>query len=202
MTLSLMILLGYILGSIPFGLILTKFMTGIDVRTIGSGNIGATNVLRSGHILLAVLTFILDALKGSLAVLIYRFTTTVPTTENELIIAAAAVLGHLYPLFLYFRGGKGVATSAGCLFVVAPLVGVTAIALWVITIFLTQRSALAALIATVLLPFYAYFLSGFSLMVWSCAISSLVIYKHKDNINRLCQGTESRIDFSTPKNPL
>ena len=202
MTLSLMILLGYILGSIPFGLILTKFMTGIDVRTIGSGNIGATNVLRSGHILLAVLTFILDALKGSLAVLIYRFNATVPTTENELIIAAAAVLGHLYPLFLYFRGGKGVATSAGCLLVVAPLVGITAIALWVITIFLTRRSALAALIATILLPFYAYFLSGFSLMVWSFAISSLVIYKHKDNISRLCQGTESRIDFSTPKNPL
>ena len=192
MTLSLMILLGYILGSIPFGLILTKFMTGIDVRTIGSGNIGATNVLRSGHILLAVLTFILDALKGTLAVLIYRFNATVPTTENELIIAAAAVLGHLYPLFLYFRGGKGVATSAGCLLVVAPLV---------ITIFLTRRSALAALIATVLLPFYAYFLSGFSLMVWSFAISSLVIYKHKDNISRLCQGTESRIDLFTQKNP-
>jgi glycerol-3-phosphate acyltransferase PlsY len=84
---------------------------------------------------------------------------------------------------------------------VAPLVGITAIALWVITIFLTRRSALAALIATVLLPFYAYFLSGFSLMVWSFAISSLVIYKHKDNISRLCQGTESRIDLFTQKNP-
>lgn len=201
MTLSLMILLAYILGSIPFGLILTKFVTGIDVRTMGSGNIGATNVLRSGHILLAVLTFVLDALKGSLAILIYCFNATIPNIENELIIAAAAVLGHLYPLFLYFRGGKGVATTAGCLFVLAPFVAVTATVLWLATIFLTRKSALAALIATVLLPFYAYFLSGFSLMVWSLAMSSLIIYKHKDNISRLCQGTESRIDFSSQNPP-
>lgn len=200
MTLYLMILLSYALGSIPFGLILTRIIADIDVRKIGSGNIGATNVLRSGHKILAVLTLLLDALKGSCAILLYReiaSTPQVPDFENELMIAAAAILGHLYPVFLRFKGGKGVATTAGALLVLSPKVGLTAAALWVATVLLTRKSALAALIATLLLPIYTYLLSGFPLMIWSLAIGGLIICKHKDNISRLCQGTESHIDLSS-----
>ena len=200
MTLYLMILLSYALGSIPFGLILTRSIADIDVRKIGSGNIGATNVLRSGHKILAVLTLLLDVLKGSCAILLYREMIAVPQVpdfEDELIIAAAVIAGHLYPVFLRFKGGKGVATTAGTLLVLSPKVGLTAATLWIATILLTRKSALAALVATVLLPFYAYLLSGFPLMVWSLAIGGLIVCKHKANISRLCQGTESRIDLSS-----
>jgi glycerol-3-phosphate acyltransferase PlsY len=199
MYLNFMILLAYVSGSIPYGLLLTKIITGVDIRNRGSGNIGATNVLRSGYACLAVFTFLLDAVKGTLAILAYRALTPESHPENELIIAAAAILGHLYPIFLHFKGGKGVATTAGCLFILAPHVGMIALIIWITTIFLTRKSSLAALIATILLPLYAYFFSGFSLMVWSLVISGLIIYKHKDNINRLYQGTEPKIDFISQK---
>ena len=197
----LWVLMAYLLGAIPFGFLLTKYAAGFDVRRTGSGNIGATNVLRSGHKKLAAGTLLLDGLKGTLLILGYRGIDPAPTWKGELILSAVAIIGHLYPIFLSFRGGKGVATALGCLFVLEPWVGACASILWLLAFFLTRKSAVAALTALLLLPFYAYALSGIPLMIWSLLVGSLIVYKHKENILRLYHGTEPKIASSSRKNP-
>ncbi|WP_299865049.1 glycerol-3-phosphate 1-O-acyltransferase PlsY [uncultured Hoeflea sp.] len=184
------LLFGYLCGSVPFGLILTR-MAGLgDVRNIGSGNIGATNVLRTGNKKLAAATLLADALKGTVAVIAAR---EFAGLEAALISGLGAFLGHLYPVWLKFKGGKGVATYLGVLLGLAPLIVLVFAAIWLGMAKLFRYSSLAALAAAVATP-VALYLSGrpgvASLFV---VMSAITILKHHENIRRLLAGTESRI---------
>jgi len=191
MTLIAAIAIGYLLGSIPFGLILTRLAGLGDVRQIGSGSIGATNVLRTGNKGLAALTLLFDVAKGIAATLIgARW-----GAEAMLAAAGAVVLGHMFPVWLRFRGGKGVATALGVLIVIAWPVALVAGLIWLAVAILFRYSSLAALVATVV----AAACAGFVVDAWRAlliaAIAVLVIAKHHENIRRLIGGTESRISF-------
>ena len=186
---------GYLLGSIPFGLILTR-MAGLgDIRKIGSGNIGATNVLRTGHKGLAALTLLLDGLKGTAAVLAGQ--AIAQSTGGEpvlfgLLAGVAAFLGHIFPVWLKFNGGKGVATYIGVLFGVCWPAGLLFIALWLMTAYLSRYSSLSALLASVIVPIamtVSHVTGGFFLL----AMSALLIFKHRANIERLLAGTEPKL---------
>lgn len=180
---------GYLLGSIPFGLILTR-MAGLgDVRKIGSGNIGATNVLRTGNRKLAAATLLLDALKGTAAAAIASRWGIEAGTAAGL----AAFLGHLFPVWLSFKGGKGVATYVGVLLGLAPLMVLAFAAIWLGVAKLTRYSSLSALVATAITPI-ALYLSGDAIVALLFAVMTVITwYKHRANIQRLLGGTESRI---------
>nr|WP_255561790.1 glycerol-3-phosphate 1-O-acyltransferase PlsY [Pseudohoeflea sp. DP4N28-3] len=183
-------LLGYLLGSIPFGLILTQ-MAGLgDVRKIGSGNIGATNVLRTGNRKLAAMVLLGDALKGTLAVLAARWLFGV---EASLVAGFAAFLGHLYPVWLKFKGGKGVATYLGVLLAAAPLFVLVFAAVWLGMAKLFRYSSLAALAAAVAVPAALWLARLDAVAALFTALSLITILKHHSNIARLMAGTESRI---------
>ncbi|WP_419816793.1 glycerol-3-phosphate 1-O-acyltransferase PlsY [Glacieibacterium sp.] len=198
---GLWIAVGYLLGSIPFGLLLSA-MNGTDIRTIGSGNIGATNVLRSGNKGLAAATLILDAGKGFLAVwLAQRFggQDWLPTAAG-----LAAFLGHLFPVWLGFRGGKGVATILGVTLGLAWPLGVAALLVWLIAALVTRYSSVGGMLAALVAPLYVTWLVATNpvltmfqatmpvlIMLWMAAF--LLIWKHRENIERLRAGTESRI---------
>ncbi|MBU4528536.1 MAG: glycerol-3-phosphate 1-O-acyltransferase PlsY [Hoeflea sp.] len=184
------LLVGYLCGSIPFGLILTR-MAGLgDVRSIGSGNIGATNVLRTGNKKLAALTLLLDALKGTVAVLAARY---VIGMEAALIAGLAAFLGHLYPVWLKFKGGKGVATYLGVLLGLAPLIVLVFAAIWLGMAKLFRYSSLAALTAAVAVPIALYLYGRPEVASLFVVMSVITILKHHQNISRLLSGTEGRI---------
>ena len=183
-------LLAYLLGSIPFGLVLTRLAGYGDIRQIGSGNIGATNVLRTGSKALAGLTVLLDAGKGAVAVLIAaQF-----GPDMAAFAAAFALLGHLFPVWLGFKGGKGVATSLGILLAYAWPVALAAGATWLAVAFLTRYSSLAALAAAVLAPLYAWLVTReFQPTEVVGFLAVLVILRHHTNIRRLVAGTEGKI---------
>lgn len=183
-------IIGYLLGSIPFGLILTKAAGLGDVRSIGSGNIGATNVLRTGNKKLAAATLLLDALKGTFAVLIAKAFFGV---EASLVAGFFAFLGHLYPVWLGFKGGKGVATYLGVLLAVAPLMMLGFIVVWVVTAFLTRISSLSALIAMLAIPVALWIVEGEKTALLITILSIISWIKHRENIKRLLAGTESKI---------
>lgn len=183
-------IIGYLLGSIPFGLILTKAAGLGDVRSIGSGNIGATNVLRTGNKKLAAATLLLDALKGTFAVLIAKALFGV---EASLVAGFFAFLGHLYPVWLGFKGGKGVATYLGVLLAVAPLMMLGFIVVWVVTAFLTRISSLSALIAMLAIPAALWIVEGEKTALLITILSIISWIKHRENIKRLLAGTESKI---------
>lgn len=180
---------GYLIGSIPFGLVITKLAGLGDIRDIGSGNIGATNVLRTGRKDLALATLLLDSGKGAIAVLIASHWGL----QAEMGAALGSVLGHLFPVWLKFKGGKGVATTLGVLLAFVPLAGLTACVTWAITAAITRISSLSALMAMLIAPFAtAYFYTPkWSWLVGTIAI--LVWYKHKENIKRILNGTEPKI---------
>ncbi len=188
---------GYLLGSIPFGLLITQAAGLGDVRKIGSGNIGATNVLRTGRRELAALTLLLDGLKGLAAVLLARYFFP----GDAMYIAALAVfLGHCFPVWLGFKGGKGVATFIGVLLGLAWPVGVAFCVVWLIIAFAQRYSSLAALTASVTSPIFAYVAwlegwgpDGTKFAAVAAVIAALVIYNHRANIGRLINGTESKI---------
>ena len=184
------LLIGYLFGSIPFGLILTR-MAGLgDVRTIGSGNIGATNVLRTGNRKLAALTLLLDALKGTAAVLAARYMLGM---EAALIAGLGAFLGHLYPVWLKFKGGKGVATYLGVLLGIAPMIVLVFAAVWLGMAKLFRYSSLAALAAAVAVPIALYLYGRPEVASLFAVMSVITILKHHQNISRLLAGTEGRI---------
>ena len=183
--------IGYLLGSIPFGLLLTRFAGLGDIRQIGSGNIGATNVLRTGSKTLAALTLALDLLKGAAAPLIGG----VWSWQAGLAGGAAVVIGHMYPVWLGFRGGKGVATAFGVLIVIAWPVAVFAFLVWLAIAVIFRYSSLAALIAAIAAAAVAAFLVEPPRAAIITVIAFLVIVRHHDNIRRLAAGTESRISF-------
>ena len=180
---------GYLLGSIPFGLLITRAAGLGDVRKIGSGNIGATNVLRTGNKKLAALTLLLDALKGAVAVLIAARWGLEPGIAAGL----GAFLGHLFPAWLGFKGGKGVATYLGVLIAFAWQGALAFAVAWLAVAFLSRYSSLAALVAAVVSPVALYLLGLPAYAAAVAAMSALVFIKHRANISRLLAGTESKI---------
>ena len=184
-------ILGYLLGSIPFGLLLTRLAGRGDIRRIGSGNIGATNVLRTGSKGLAALTLLLDFIKGAAAVVIARGWGI----DAALVAAGCVILGHMFPVWLGFRGGKGVATALGVLIPLAWPVAVIAALLWLATALFSQYSSLAALVAAVASAGLAPLIVDRTTALVIGAIALLIILRHHSNIRRLVAGTESRISF-------
>ena len=208
-------IVGYLLGSIPFGLLITRAAGEGDVRQIGSGSIGATNVLRTGRRELAALTLLLDALKGFAAVMLARtilqsLFPSDPTTAlyTTYVAAIAAFVGHCFPVWLGFKGGKGVATMIGVLFALAWPVGLIFCAVWLLIAFTQRISSVSAITAAVTAPIFAYvsFLMGwapeglaFALVV--ALLSILLIVRHSSNIARLMAGTEPRIGAGKTAGP-
>ncbi|OVE92702.1 glycerol-3-phosphate acyltransferase [Agrobacterium tumefaciens] len=188
--LALSALIGYLFGSIPFGLLLTR-MAGLgDVRKIGSGNIGATNVLRTGNKKLAAATLLLDAMKGTAAVLVAN---ALWGYEASLVAGFFAFLGHLFPVWLGFKGGKGVATYIGVLLGVAPLMMLAFALIWLATAFITRYSSLSALLAMLVIPVALWVLGPEKTALLVTLLSVISWWKHRENITRLLAGTESRI---------
>jgi acyl phosphate:glycerol-3-phosphate acyltransferase len=184
----------YLLGSIPFGLVLTRLAGQGDLRAIGSGNIGATNVLRTGNKALAVLTLLLDAAKGVAAVLILALWGP----EAAAVGAIAVLLGHLFPVWLGFKGGKGVATGLGVLLAYLWPVGLLTLAAWLIVAVATRYSSLAAVIAAIAAPILAWLISSETLPVAVVIVMAvLVLFRHIDNIGRLLRGEETKIRLSS-----
>jgi glycerol-3-phosphate acyltransferase PlsY len=192
--------LSYLLGSIPFGLVLTKLAGLGDIRRIGSGNIGATNVLRTGNKGLAAATLILDGAKGAVAVLIAGLWGP----DMQLMAGYGSLLGHLFPVWLGFKGGKGVATTLGILLAIAFPVGAAACLTWLLVAFTTRYSSVAALVSVAVAPLYALYLpllwrSGAEsvgdtqIAVFAAVLAVLVWIKHHANIRRLLSGTETKI---------
>ena len=180
---------GYLIGSIPFGLLLTKAAGLGDIRQVGSGNIGATNVLRTGRKGLAAATLILDGLKGAVAILLARYFLG----DQDMVVGTAAVLGHLFPVWLGFRGGKGVATGLGVLLAAAWPVGLACCALWLVAAKVLKMSSVAALTAFAAAPLFALVLSSADHALMALLIAILVFWRHEANIRRLLAGTEPRI---------
>lgn len=190
------IVLAYLIGSVPFAVVVSRTMGLADPRSYGSGNPGATNVLRSGNKKAAVLTLIGDALKGWLAVyLAERFADAWGVGDFGLSAVALAVfLGHLYPVFLRFAGGKGVATAAGVLFAISPVLGLAVMATWLIIAIFFRYSSLAALVSAVFAPLFYVFMFGFGPYAPAVIVMAmLLIYRHRANIGKLIAGKESRI---------
>ena len=183
------LVLGYLLGSIPFGLLLTRAGGAGDLRRVGSGNIGATNVLRTGRKGLAAATLVLDALKGAGAVLlVHRF-----WPGEEPLAAAAAFLGHCYPVWLRFRGGKGVATLLGVALALAWPVGLVYAGLWLGVLAGSRVSSLAGMVAAASAPVTAALVGRFDLVLLLLSLALILLWRHGENIGRLLAGTEPRV---------
>jgi len=182
-------LFGYLLGSIPFGLLLTRLAGTRDLRSLGSGNIGATNVLRTGRKDLALATLILDAGKGAAAVLIARRFGL----DLAILAGLGAFLGHLFPIWLKFKGGKGVATYLGCLFALTWQVALAFVAIWVAVAALSRYSSAAALVASVAVPLLLLLFGRIDEAALFAALTVLLWIKHRANIARLVAGTEGKI---------
>jgi acyl phosphate:glycerol-3-phosphate acyltransferase len=190
----LSIISSYLLGALPFGLMFSKLFSDVDVRSIGSGNIGATNVLRAAGKKAAILTLLADALKGMIPVLVVN-----AIFQNDAITAlagAAAVLGHVFPIYLNFKGGKGVATSYGVILAVAPLTGLVCLVVWGLVAFVWRYSSLSALISIACYPVLTFFRGSnpskpYGLL--SLFIFGMIYYRHRENIRRLLSGIEPRI---------
>lgn len=196
---SALIVLAYLIGSIPFAVVVSKLMGLQDPRSYGSGNPGATNVLRTGNKTAAALTLLGDAAKGWFALWLARALLPEISWGAYALVALAVFLGHLYPLFLRFKGGKGVATALGVLMAIEPWLAVATVATWLIVAVFSRYSSLAALVAAFFAPVYYVFGSG---AAWHARqevglaiaiISALLFYRHRANIARLLKGTESRI---------
>ena len=188
--LPLALVIGYLLGSIPFGLILTRLAGTPDLRSIGSGNIGATNVLRTGRKGLAAATLLLDALKGTAAVII---SGSIGGPEAAMLAGLGAFLGHLFPVWLKFRGGKGVAVYIGILIGLFWPAAVLFCLIWLATAVLTRYSSLAALVASLVTPIFLWWLGHSALAALFGVLTLLLFYMHRENIKRLLAGTEGKI---------
>ena len=189
----LLIFSGYLCGSIPFGLILTRLFTSEDLRQVGSGNIGATNVLRTGNKKLALATLLLDAAKASLPILMFGLYSN---PVFALTFGLSAIIGHCFPIWLKFKGGKGVATALGVLLAAIPITGFIACLTWILSFLAARISSLAALTAIVVAPCVTWTLYGNIPALLNAAISLIIIVRHKDNINRLRKGEEHQFKSS------
>lgn len=192
----LSIIISYLLGSVPFGYIITKFAKGVDIRKYGSGNIGATNVARVSGKWAGIVTLFLDILKGFIAVTVIPL-LVVNTGNFDLIriyCGVAVVLGHNWTVFLRFRGGKGVATSAGALIGLAPFVFLSSLCVWLVVFILSRYVSLASIIAAISLPLFLYlFGKSINLQVLGYIVAVVGIYRHKENIKRLLKDKENKL---------
>ena len=184
---------GYLFGSIPFGVLLTRLAGLGDIRAIGSGNIGATNVLRTGNKGLAAATLLLDAAKGAFAVGVFRY---LGPPDAAVWAGLGAVIGHMFPVWLAFKGGKGVATGLGVLLAAAWPVGVAACLVWLAVAALSRMSSAASLAALAVTPIAAYYLASGKIVWLALGITLLVFARHHENIRRLISGTEPKIGQS------
>src|ERR1700761_8726615 len=184
---AIALLIGYLLGSIPFGLILTRFAGTADIRSIGSGNIGATNVLRTGRKGLAAATLIGDMLKGTIAVIIAGY---FGGPDAAMLAALGAFLGHLFPVWLKFKGGKGVATYIGVLIGLFWPAAIVFCVLWLATAVTTRYSSLSALVASFITPIFLWWFGHPALAALFVVLTLMVFYAHRENIKRLQAGTE------------
>ncbi|HYE51812.1 MAG TPA: glycerol-3-phosphate 1-O-acyltransferase PlsY [Azospirillaceae bacterium] len=186
---------GYLLGSVPFGLVLTRLAGYGDIRAIGSGNIGATNVLRTGNKPLALATLLLDSGKGAIATLLAAWLWG---HEAALLAAGGSMLGHAFPVWLGFKGGKGVATALGVLLAISWPVGLFACLAWLATALVTRISSLSALVAIGAAPVFAWWWAGPAVAALALFIAALVFIRHHANIGRLLKGEEPRIGAKKP----
>jgi glycerol-3-phosphate acyltransferase PlsY len=189
----LAVLLSYLIGAVPFGIFFGRMLANIDVRSVGSGNIGATNVLRAAGKKAAVMTLLADCLKGLFPVLVVKL-----MFHNDLITGltgAAAILGHNYPVYLAFKGGKGVATSFGVVLAVAPWIGLACVITWLVVARIWRYSSLSALIAFALFPVVTFIAYPGSrpIGLLSIFVFGMIYYRHRENIKRLLAGTEPKI---------
>lgn len=190
---ALLMVAGYLLGSVPFGLLLTRMFGAGDLRQIGSGNIGATNVLRTGRKGLAIATLLLDLLKGAAAVwLAYSVSPT-----DAPLAGAAAVLGHLYPVWLQFKGGKGVATLMGVVVALSWPMGLVYAVVWLGALLALRISSLGGMLAALSVPVAAWLLGRPDVLPLGALLAALVLWRHRQNIQRLIAGTEPRIGAGT-----
>ena len=192
----LAIIAAYLIGSLSFAVIVSKYYGMDDPRTYGSGNPGATNVLRSGKKKAAALTLLGDAVKGLVAVILARCLQNALDLSDATIalVAIAALVGHMWPIFFNFKGGKGVATALGVLLALSPATALLCALIWLVMAFGFKVSSLAALVATVCAPIFAFFMMPHASWAWTTVfIAALVLYRHKSNIQNLIQGKESKI---------
>lgn len=201
-----LVVLAYLIGSVPFAVVVTRLMGLRDPRSYGSKNPGATNVLRSGSKAAAALTLLGDAAKGWFAVWLAEFLGSTPALSWNIValVALAVFLGHLFPIFLGFRGGKGVATALGVLFAISPWLALATVATWIIIVVFFRYSSLASVAGAIFAPIYYVFGSGLAwyaeapLTLAIILISVLLLVRHRANITRLLNGTETRIGQKNP----
>jgi glycerol-3-phosphate acyltransferase PlsY len=186
--------IAYLLGSIPYGLVLVKIFKGIDLREVGSKNIGTTNVLRTTNKTLALITLILDVSKGAIAVILCRTFINTNTTDLSLLAGFIAILGHLFPIWLNFKGGKGVATSLGTILAINPIIGLLCLLTWLLIAIIFKYSSLAAIATFIMFPVYAFILNQ-NLTYYAIFISAIILLKHKENIKKLFTGQETKINL-------
>ena len=193
----LLIILFYLIGSLPFALILTKLSGFGDIRKIGSGNVGATNVLRTGNKLLAIVVLSLDILKGLIPYLIINIYFNELSLLNKIFLCHFAVIGHIYPIWLKFKGGKGVATYIGFLFGLNPYIALSFLLVWLAVAYISKYSSLGSLVGIFVAPTYFIFINfNFNISIFFIYLSFVIIIKHKENIKRLINKTESKIKLS------
>ena len=193
----LLIILFYLIGSLPFALILTKLSGFGDIRNIGSGNVGATNVLRTGNKLLAIIVLSLDILKGLIPYLIIHIYFNELSLLNKIFLCHFAVIGHIYPIWLKFNGGKGVATYIGFLFGLNPYIAISFLLIWLVVAYMSKYSSLGSLVGIFVAPAYFIFINfNFNISIFFIYLSFVIVIKHKENIKRLINKTESKIKLS------
>ena len=193
----LLIILFYLVGSLPFALILTKLSGFGDIRNIGSGNVGATNVLRTGNKLLAIIVLALDILKGLIPYLIIYIYFNELSLLNKIFLCHFAVIGHIYPIWLKFKGGKGVATYIGFLFGLNPYIAISFLLIWLVVAYISKYSSLGSLVGIFVAPAYFIFINfNFNISIFFIYLSFVIVIKHKENIKRLINKTESKIKLS------
>ena len=188
MELILIISISYLMGSIPFGLILTKVFLKKDIREIGSGNIGATNVLRTGNKLIGYITLILDVLKAMIPVLYIKFNFP----ELVYISSLSVFIGHIFPVWLKFKGGKGVATYVGILFSINYFLGIIFIISWLIIFFISKYSSLGSILSSLLIPIFIFLNSSYENQYFFIIMFVLILYTHRENVKRLINKDESK----------
>ena len=188
MELIIIISISYLMGSIPFGLILTKVFLKKDIRKVGSGNIGATNVLRTGNKPIGYLTLILDVLKAAVPVLYIKFNFP----EYVYISALSAFIGHVFPVWLKFKGGKGVATYVGILFSLNYFLGIVFVISWLIIFFISKYSSLGSILSSLLIPVFIFLNSNYENQYFFIIMFVLILYTHRENVKRLINKEESK----------
>ncbi len=186
--------ISYLVGSIPFGLILSYLWGYGDIRQVGSGNIGATNALRTGNKILAILVLLLDSLKGYLVIKIFTFSNYSESLNAlSFLLLLGCVLGHCYPIWLKFKGGKGIATSLGCLIALNSSIGILICFCWLAVCLISKKSSLASLLSISCLPFITFIYYGFYELIFSFLVMTMIYIRHKDNLIRILKSEEPNV---------